>query len=65
MVTRGQVHAPALGAAIGASRMPAAFGKARLGEDGPYQFDWYVESFLDLADDLAAATRDGKRLAIL
>nr|WP_052232650.1 thioredoxin fold domain-containing protein [Methylobacterium sp. ZNC0032] len=65
MVTRRQFLAPALGAVIAASSIPAAFGKARLGEDGLYQFDWYVESFLDLADDLAAATRDGKRFAIL
>lgn len=44
--------------------MPAR-SKARLGEDGLYQSDWYLESFLDLADDLAATTRDGKRFAIL
>jgi hypothetical protein len=39
--------------------------KARLGEDGLYQHDWYLESFLDLAEDLTAASRDGKRFAVL
>lgn len=38
---------------------------ARLGEDGLYQHDWYLESFLDLAEDLEAAAAAGKRLAIL
>lgn len=65
MVTRRHLFASALGAVIAASSMRASVAKARLGEDGLYQFDWYVESFLDLADDLAAATRDGKRFAIL
>lgn len=43
----------------------AAWAKARLGEDGLYQMDWYLESFLDLNDDLAAATANGKRFAIV
>jgi thioredoxin-related protein len=38
---------------------------ARLGEDGLYHMEWYLESFLDLAEDLAAATARGKRFAIL
>jgi thioredoxin-related protein len=42
-----------------------AQGAARLGEDGLYQHDWYLESFLDLAEDLAAATAAGKRLAVM
>lgn len=44
--------------------MPAR-AAARLGEDGLYQLDWYLESFLDLAEDLEAATAAGKRLAVL
>ncbi|OYW99651.1 MAG: thioredoxin, partial [Bosea sp. 32-68-6] len=43
----------------------AASARATLGEDGLYKLDWYLESFLDLADDLAAATAAGKRFAIL
>lgn len=38
---------------------------ATLGEDGIYHLDWYVESFLDLTDDLAAAMQKGKRFAVL
>lgn len=43
----------------------AASARATLGEDGLYKLDWYLESFLELADDLAAATAAGKRFAIL
>ncbi|MCV9936942.1 thioredoxin family protein [Boseaceae bacterium BT-24-1] len=42
-----------------------ALAKARLGEDGLYQEDWYLESFLDLAEDLGTASQGGKRFAIL
>lgn len=44
---------------------PPAHAGAKLGEDGLYQMDWYVESFLELSEDLAAAADRGKRLAIL
>lgn len=39
--------------------------KPKLGEDGLYHLDWYLESFLDLAEDLADATAKGNRFAIL
>lgn len=65
MITRRRLLAPALGAVLAVSDLLPALGKARLSEDGLYEFDWYLKSFLDLADDLAAATRDGKRFAIL
>lgn len=42
-----------------------ALAKAKLGEDGLYQEDWYLESFLDLAEDLTNASQAGKRFAIL
>jgi hypothetical protein len=42
-----------------------ALAKARLGEDGLYQHDWYLESFLDLGEDLTNASRDGKRFVTL
>ncbi len=65
MITRRHL----LGAGTAALAAPfstrSVFGKARLGEDGLYQFDWYLESFLDLADDLGSASREGKRFAIL
>lgn len=42
----------------------AAMATARLGEDGLYTQDWYVESFLDLPEDLAAATAQGRHFAL-
>lgn len=48
-----------------ALRAAPALAKARLGDDGLYQEDWYLESFLDLSEDLAGATAKGKRFAIL
>ncbi|RXT55471.1 thioredoxin [Bosea sp. Tri-44] len=42
-----------------------ALAKARLGEDGLYQEGWYLESFLDLAEDLTTASQGGKRFVIL
>jgi thioredoxin-related protein len=49
-----------------AAVMPgAAAARATLGEDGLYKLDWYLESFLDLGEDLAAATAVGKRFVIL
>lgn len=37
----------------------------RLADDGMYEFDWYLESFLDLAEDVSAAQANGKRLAVI
>jgi thioredoxin-related protein len=48
-----------------ALRAAPAIAKARLGDDGLYQEDWYLESFLDLSEDLAGATAKGKRFAVL
>jgi thioredoxin-related protein len=42
-----------------------ALAKAKLGEDGLYQEDWYLDSFLDLTEDLTNASQSGKRFAIL
>lgn len=57
-------RAVVLGGAAVAIAGPAR-AAARLGEDGIYHLDWYLESFLDLADDLNAATQKGKRFAVL
>lgn len=57
---------PAAFAAIAAVRPAAALPAGlKMGEDGLHQFDWYLESFLDLAEDLAGATKAGKRFAVL
>jgi thioredoxin-related protein len=38
---------------------------AVLTEDGLYRQPWFLDSFLELADDLQAATSSGKRFALL
>lgn len=43
----------------------AAHARAKLTEDGMYEFDWYLESFLDLKDDIETAARTGKHLAVI
>jgi thioredoxin-related protein len=53
------------GAGLLAAQASPARAAAKLGEDGLYHLDWYLESFLDLAEDLAAATAKGKRFAIM
>jgi thioredoxin-related protein len=58
--------AAALGAPALLTRPTLALGPApKLGEDGLYHFDWYLESFLDIAEDIATASAHGKRLAIM
>ena len=61
MITRRGV----IGAALAGVATAPALAAARLSEDGLYQMDWYLESFLDLSDDLKAAKAEGKRFAIL
>ena len=53
-------------AAAGLCLAPAAArAEAMLTEDGFYREPWFLESFLELADDLAAASEKKKRLAIM
>jgi thioredoxin-related protein len=61
MITRRSL----LASAVLAMSAAPSFAKAKLGEDGLYQEDWYVESFLDLAEDLTNANQAGKRFTIL
>ena len=56
---------------VGAASL-AVFAAARaradqpiLTDDGLYKQSWFLESFLDLADDLAGARKEGKRFAIM
>lgn len=55
----------ALGFGAFGLRAAPAGAKPVLGEDGLYQTGWYLESFLDLAEDLAGATAKGKRFAVM
>lgn len=64
MLTRRQAIA-AVGLGALGLRASTAIAKATLGEDGLYQMDWYLESFLDLTEDLTGAIASGKRFAIL
>jgi thioredoxin-related protein len=42
-----------------------ALAEAVMTDDGFYREPWFLESFLELADDLAAASENKKRLAIM
>ena len=64
MLTRRELLASAGAGLLTAYASPAR-AAAKLGEDGLYHFDWYLESFLDLADDHAAATARGRHFAIM
>src|SRR6478672_7163257 len=50
---------------IGLPHIDVARAEAVLTEDGFYREPWFLESFLELADDLAAAGEKKKRLAIM
>jgi len=49
----------------GGSRLRAKEAELTPGEDGLYHQDWFVESFLNLKDDLTEAADEGKHFAIL
>ena len=52
--------------AMAAVLLPAtARAEAILGDDGLYHEPWFLQSFLDLAEDLENARKDGKRFAIM
>ncbi|MDE5445105.1 thioredoxin fold domain-containing protein [Bradyrhizobium sp. CSA207] len=63
-LTRRGFLALASGAALAARRGEAAAEPA-LGEDGLYHEPWFLQSFLDLREDLEGAAASGKRLAIM
>ena len=65
MQTRRRVIA---NAAVLAALTWARRGRAEtpvLGDDGLYRQSWFVDSFLELADDLESARKQGKRLAVM
>jgi thioredoxin-related protein len=61
MSTRRRFLAGALALGLPSS----ARAQAIQGDDGLYREPWFLESFLDLPDDLKAARERGKRLAVL
>lgn len=64
VITRRHALA-AIGLGVAGLRTAPASAKATLGDDGLYQMDWYLESFLDLSEDLTGATAKGKRFAVM
>ncbi len=61
MITRRLVLAAALAAPI----LPAWAEESRLTDDGLFTEEWFLQSLLELSDDLALASSNGKRLAIM
>jgi thioredoxin-related protein len=51
-------------ALVGAAAAPAR-AAAVMTDDGFYREDWFLDSFLDLADDLKSTAAAGKQLAII
>jgi thioredoxin-related protein len=52
-------------AATGAVALAPARAEPILTDDGLYKEPWFLESFLDLADDLEGAGKDGKRFVVM
>ena len=65
MLSRRIVLTGAAAVGFGAWRPLSARAQAVMTDDGYYREPWFLESFLELSDDLAAATSAGKRLAIM
>ena len=63
-LTRRGFLALASGAAIAAGRGEAQ-AEAAIGDDGLYHEPWFLQSFLDVREDLESAASGGKRLAIM
>lgn len=54
-----------LAAALAAAGLAAPLRAAQLNEDGLHVQPWFLDSFLDLADDLAEAQAEGKALVVM
>ena len=69
MLTRRAFATTALAAGLALITRPAAAQETRiepmLGDDGLYHQPWFLNSFLDLKDDLAEAAEAGKRFALI
>lgn len=54
-----------IGSALGVAARPAAAEAPVLNDDGLYEQPFFVQSFLDLAEDLELAADSGKRFAVM
>jgi thioredoxin-related protein len=52
-------------AAVGAFGVSGARAEPMLTDNGLYKEPWFLESFLDLSDDLEGAHKEGKRFVIM
>jgi thioredoxin-related protein len=64
-ISRRSLLALPLLAAAPLSARPLHATEPAMGDDGLYKQDWFVQSFLELAEDLAEATAKKKRLVLL
>lgn len=62
-------RAGAVSLAVGATALAGSgqvhASDVKIAEDGLYIQDWFVESFLDLKDDLATAASEGRNFAVI
>jgi thioredoxin-related protein len=65
MISRRLLLTASAACGLAAMRGKTARAEAVLTEDGIYREPWFLESFLELADDLSAASEKKKRLAIM
>ena len=65
MVSRRAFLAGSMGGGLALRLARPAFAEAILTDDGLYRQPWFLESFLELADDLEGAAASGKRFAIM
>src|SRR6478609_9819383 len=64
MLTRRTLLTGAV-AATGAMALAPARAEPILTDDGLYKQSWFLESFLDLGDDLEGAGKEGKRFVVM
>jgi hypothetical protein len=68
VIERRHLLALGAGAAAGLLAGPAGAGEVTapvMTDDGLYTQAWFLQSFLDLGEDLAEAAANGKRFAII
>ena len=65
MLSRRLFLAGSAAGGLGLWHRGVARAEAVMTDDGFYREPWFLESFLELADDLAAASENKKRLAIM
>lgn len=53
-----------IGSALALPLVPSAARAAKLNDDGLHVQEWFLESFLDLKQDIEEATAKGKRVAV-